>query len=237
MADSKVSGLTQQTILDAADQFYLVDPLSKRVTVADMQKNFGLTLLTPPIDSQFSWVNQGGASIIAGNQGISLSAPAAGAGTRSLRIRDKAPAFSTPYTVTAGFRILTFNLVANDGIECGLLFRNAGAGTLAAINYATFQANIPNIQSRKYTSPTVFSADYLGSTAFWPNGDMLWFRIQDNGVNRICSVSGDGVNFVQFHSIARTDFLTADRVGFYLSNAVATPTGILTLVSWKEENV
>jgi len=63
-------------------------------------------------------------------------------------------------------------------------------------------------------------------------------RIADNNTNRICSVSADGQNWIEVHSVGRTDFLTADQVGFMIrpTNS-ATPnigTGV-SVLSWKAE--
>lgn len=57
---------------------------------------------------------------------------------------------------------------------------------------------------------------------------------RDDGTNRICSLSNNGRNWWVFHSVGRTDFLTADHVGFYVSdNGSSRATG-LTLLSWRQ---
>src|SRR5262249_37829445 len=84
-----------------------------------------------------------------------------------------------------------------------------GAGTL-------------NLRSSKYTNETTLSADY--SVVPWPDAQMRWFRIMDDGVNRQCQYSGDGEIYRGFHAIGRTDFLTADQIGVHVfTTNAATP--------------
>jgi hypothetical protein len=87
--------------------------------------------------------------------------------------------------------------------------------------------------SRKYTNATTYSADYaLISAISRVSPLVLWLRIADNGTNRICSFSMDGENFIDFHSIGRTDFLTADEVGFFIDPYDGAAT--MTLLSWAQ---
>lgn len=232
MADQKLSQLTQKTTLAAADQIYVIDPSSKRLTVSDLTKNFGPNnLLTPPIDAQFTWVNQAGASVSSSDVGIAMIIPAGGGD--SWRCREKiAP--TPPYTITA---LLSHFGTGGFG---GLAFRNSGAGTLAGIfpyYFSTLTTSRNSVYVRKQTSPTVVSADYISDQNI-ASYEHIWIRIQDTGVNRISSLSKDGINFVQIHSVGRTDFLTADRILWFGNNQnLATFTTIFTLRSWKEENV
>ena len=63
----------------------------------------------------------------------------------------------------------------------------------------------------------------------------MWFQIADDNTNRICSISQDGQNFDTFHSVGRTDFLTADQIGICLRSQTTTGTlARATLISWKE---
>jgi hypothetical protein len=62
----------------------------------------------------------------------------------------------------------------------------------------------------------------------------MFFRIADDGANRISSISTDGINFRVIHTVARTDFLTADQVGFFVNCQETTWDAGMTLLSWKE---
>lgn len=192
--------------------------------------NPSLYTLTPPIDSDFTWVNQGGASVVADSQKIFLRAPL-GVST-NLRIRIKsAPA--TPYTITAAF--LDANLGKNYA-SCGLIFRESGSGKLNTMAHTVFNAgDSAALEIVKFTNPTLYSSPhYVTALPLTPVG-LVWYRIADNGTNRIFSVSPDGVNWIQVFSVTRTDFLTADQVGFYAETTNNLYDMGMTLVSWKQE--
>jgi hypothetical protein len=181
--------------------------------------------MTPPISGDFAWRNQGGASLVTTSGGIFLKAPTNG--SHSFRIREKA-APSTPYTITALIIPFTLNvdyqLVGigwNDGTKLAVfgVFSSASSGNL--------------LQSSKYATVTGASA---GDYAFLllPQGGPIWLRITDNGTNRICSYSFDGENFIQVHSVSRTDYLTPTNIMFYANDLNTSYECALKLLSWKE---
>lgn len=183
---------------------------------------------TAPIDGDFAWINQGGASVSTTKGGIYLAGPAT-AGATNLRIRKKA-APATPYTITMGFIPQVY---PGDFTGCGLLFRNAGAATIACVRVVHVAANAGfNIHTSKFTNSTTFSADYNGPLR-WPIGNILFLQISDDGVNRISRVSNDGQNWVQVHSVGRTDFLTADEVGFFVDTNGSFEAN-MTVLHWKQ---
>lgn len=183
-----------------------------------------------PDSSAFSWVNQGSAAVATTNGGIFLSTPDGGAGAEA-RIRVmSAPA--TPYTVTAAF--MTNNPVLSYR-ECGLLFRQSSDGKLAT--FATYFQNgpLPRIESKKWSAANfpgaVYASHDMGGTR-----QLYWFQISDNGTNRICRWSQDGQNWIPFHTVGRTDYLTANQVGFFVNcqnTSGAFDTADMTLLSWK----
>lgn len=185
-------------------------------------------VFTKPVDSAFAWINQSTATIATTRGGLLLRDDTPTSGF-NWRIRKKA-APSTPYTITAAFMLG----VADSGLAGGgLCFRQSSDGKLHGFE-VQFDTSILYVDSRKLASPTSFSADY---TLAQHNGRLLgpmpiWLRIADNGTNRICSWSYDGENFFQFHSVGRTDYLTADEVGFHISPN--TRAAAMTLLSWRE---
>lgn len=185
--------------------------------------------LTKPVDAGFAWVNQGGASVVTTNGVIYLLGPA-GAGV-NWRIRKKA-APATPYTITAYFLCSGY---VPDAHQFGMVFRNSGSGILHVF---TVQTNLASgtlkylLNSLIYSSPTAFGSVYKQG-GYIPSR-LVMMRIADDGVNRICSISGDGQNWYAYHSVARTTNLTADEVGFAVDTESATePIGI-TLLNWVE---
>jgi hypothetical protein len=184
----------------------------------------GLVTLVPPVNANYSWINQGGASVVAGSNVIYLTDPANS--VTSLRIRELATP-STPYTLTAAF-IPSF-LNANFP-SCGLCLRNSTSGKVITFSYG-FSTNL-NIGLAKFNSPTSFSAAYSGAFNINFVGPYLWLRINDNGTNRISSFSFDGINFRQIQTIVNTDFITPDKIGFYADANNASNDCAITLVSW-----
>lgn len=180
-----------------------------------------------PINGDFAWVNQGGASVDTTYGGVFLLAPA-GAGD-NCRIRKKA-APSTPYTITALFLPRMFGIAY---CAFGLVFRNASSGSCHTFSL-TYIGNFL-FASTYWTNATTWAGDYWTGGGFY---EMLehpvWLRIADNGTNRICSWSTDGRHWLVLHTIGRTDWLTADEVGFYVNANNATWNQATLLLSWEE---
>lgn len=180
---------------------------------------------TAPVDGDFAWINQGGASVSVANGGIFMSVPADA--SRNFRIRKKA-APSAPYTITAWFVVTVIPNTTNASLLFG--FRQSSDGKLA--NFAVVPATIA---SQKNTDHSNFSANY--STAAY-NSEytlrLICLRIADDNTNRILSLSNDGQNFLPFHSVGRTDFLTANEV-FWGGDAESASAAMgIALLSWKE---
>ena len=192
----------------------------------------GNDLTAPPVFSNWTWVNQGGASAadstaiyVGASQvdGIKIEAPTS-AGD-NLRILKKA-APSAPYTITMAFLA---NFQNANYYAVGFCWRQSSDGKLIVASVGrstTFKFSVD-----KWTSPTVYSANYAAcdlSFLLIP----IWLKLQDDNTNRIVSYSTDGVTWIQIHSVGRTDFLTADEVGFYanVNNASFGASG--ALVHW-----
>ncbi len=192
---------------------------------------------TPPVDGDFSWENQGGASVTAAKSAIFLRAPATAGG--ALRIRKKA-APTPPYVITAAFMPLSVLPAAGEGGSSGLLFRNSANSRIHAfyIHARTISGTSMEsgwaLSSFKYSDSSTFNASYLLLNMPW-TGSVVWLRIADNNTNRVCSVSADGQNWVDVHSVTRLDYLLAiDEVGFFCQSGQATYDSGLTLLHWKQ---
>lgn len=182
----------------------------------------------PPAVSGFTWVNQGGASAVETNGGIHMSCPSSGS-TNIRALVKSAPA--TPYTITAAFLPRFFGISAFD---VGLVFRQSGDGKLIVLEL-NGDNGVPSglsLTSAKLNSPTSWNANYVSIGAL--HQGLFWFQISDDGANRIWRFSADGQNWLDLHSVGRTDFLTADEVGFYVASTNATYGAAMTLLSWKE---
>lgn len=190
-------------------------------------------LTDPSLASISTWVNQGGASVSTTNGGILLSAPAAAGDNIRLRVKT-APA--TPYKITAMLK----GFGAVNAANVGLAFRESGSGKIAlAMLGGAFTGKLtsaPALASITFTNPTTFNAVYVSNNfpEFPLQMPPAFLRIEDDGTNRIISISSDGINFMAYHTVIRTDFLTADQVGFFVNSVSSTAAAGALLMSWKE---
>jgi hypothetical protein len=186
--------------------------------------------LTVPSDTGFAWVNQGTATLATTKDALVLTG-VGNATVPNLHARVKtAPA--TPYTITA---CLLGNPLAKSFLSYGLCFRQSSDGKMHVLRIVGTTGASLGMGSDKFTSATVYSANYQ---SFNVGGPIRWFRISDDGANRKCWYSMDGQNWTQFHTIGRTDFLTADQVGFCCeagNSAVPNIDSVVSVVSWKQE--
>lgn len=172
--------------------------------------------LTAPVLGDFTAVNQGSATATTQNSAVLLKAPRTASANVHLW-KKAAPA--TPYTITVKLRPM---ITASEFAACGVAFRNAAGGTLAAFMYIadTLSSSGYRIQNSKFNSPTSFNASYDlggGATNFnWQPTDSLWMKLEDDGTNRKVHISANGSTWTQIHSVGRTDFLTADEVGVFV---------------------
>ena len=181
--------------------------------------------LTPPVDGDFAWVNQGSATISTTNGGIHLMAPA-NSGV-NLRIRKKsAPA--TPYTITMGF--IPRGINANFQ-SCGFVFRDAG-GLIETFEYNSSGGG-SSLGINRFTSASGYSSSPAGKSASFI-GALIWMQCADDGANRIYRWSTDAYNWEEIYSVSRTTFLTATEVGFFANDQTTLNANAMTLLSWKE---
>ena len=192
--------------------------------------------LKKPVNANYSWGNQGAASVVDTNGGILLTGPA-GAGD-NLRVRYKT-APSVPYTVTVYLEPLTGDQSSANGATFGVGFRQSIDGKLHLLMLR--QNSAGSLFSIKFTNETTFSATYTSATFSTLNVNQFpikWLRIQDDNTSRKLFWSTDGFTWVEFHSIGRTDFLTADQILFFVNandtgGAGTAPTSV-RLLSWLE---
>lgn len=197
--------------------------------------NGSINPTVPPL-SGFTWVNQGDAKASEAEGGIRL----VGTSQQGDQIRllyKAAPA--TPYRLTAGF----IASVSQETGRCrvGIGWRESSSGKLHLLCAHLF--SVPSdkgLTSTKFDSPTSYNTHYkmLGGTFginTWSD-HLCRLQIEDNGVNRICRYSNDGVHWVDFDTQGRTDFLTADEILFFVgSNQTPSIIPAMWLLNWKVE--
>ena len=195
---------------------------------------------TPPINSEFAWVNQGSATTTTTNGGVFLSTPAA-AGT-SLHLRVKlAPA--TPYTLTT--MVIPAQVWANTH-HGGICFRESSSGRLITLGIES-----DSIQTRAQLSVFTWASptDSSGArqafilTQILLSRSGLWLRIADDGTTYTFSFSADGQNFVTIYTLTHAAAITAgywtsapDQIGFGGNPNNATYDWGMTLLHWDKPN-
>lgn len=192
-------------------------------------------LTKPPATGTFTAVNASSSTIAASVGGIFVSLQNNTSSDAIHLWKKSAPA--TPWTLTVLVAPLwVASAAANHTIFIGVLFRQASDGKIILFNieanHNSSALGSVGIDVMKWTDATTFSARYAGFPLSVQPNALVFLRIADNGTNRICSLSSDGVNFVAVHTVGRTDFLTADEIGF--GGYGYQDAGAFTILSWKE---
>ncbi len=162
---------------------------------------------TEPILGDFSWVNQGSATADTSKGGIIMYAPTNSGDSLRMLVKS-APA--TPYTITSRVLITAY---PQNYFNIGLVFRQSSDGKLQSFGVG-YNAGVI-VVSNTWNSPTSYTGTY-GNFSLYNVFTNLWLRIADDGVNRICSISGDQNSFIPIFSVSRTAFITADQVGIFV---------------------
>lgn len=172
-----------------------------------------------PLLTDFAWVNQGAATAVETYGGIYMYIPSVG--TDQVRILKRAIPGAT-WTATV---MLSPQLFLSAYPSMGLTFRQSSDGKLARCALQVENGGYWRLTSEKMNDPTSYSGAYLNSSGlaiFTPNAFPIWLRIKDDGVNRLCQYSLNGIAFITFHSVGRTDFLTADEVAIDANATIST---------------
>lgn len=153
----------------------------------------------PPIDSEFSWLNQGGASLVTANGGVFLRAPATAGTNRRIRVKS-APA--TPYILTA--IMLPAIVGATDAGECLLGFRDS---TYEGMQFLMLgmRSGVTYLSVANVNSPTGSEfGTYNGDLGIHRSSPAIWLQLEDNGTTLYFRFSQDGQNFLTVYSLGRT---------------------------------
>jgi hypothetical protein len=181
--------------------------------------------LTPPIAGDFTWDNQDTATIVT-NKGFPYLSVPGHLSTAVHALYKAAPA--VPYVITVGIIPTYFS---SDFAGMGICWRQASDGKIVTLSFTMHSGNYPQLRSCKMTNADTYGSDY-GNQRGVALTTPFWMRLADDNTNRILSFSGDGINFITFHSVGRTDYITADQVGFFVDGR-----GIdcgMTVLHWHE---
>lgn len=177
---------------------------------------------TPLNTTGWTWVNQGGASVVVNGQVTTFLMPGT-AGTNVRTIKTSTPA--TPWTVIAAVHHRT---PANAVMGLGL--RESGTGKLYGFYLVP---GTPTLNVAKYTNQTTFSATAANPALPQILGSPLWLRIRDSvsGTALDFAYSYDGSFWTQIFTEARTTFMAGGPNEFGLLGD-ATAAGDMSVMSW-----
>lgn len=198
-------------------------PVIERYSGSVWERFGPITKLTAPVDGDFSWHNQGGASVTATNGLISLNAPTSA--TDNARLRYKA--VTAPYVVTALFKL---RIHPNNYTRSGLAWFDGTKIVIAGIAMDSTGYRLYITKMTNATTPA--GSNYLERNIV--HSQDIWIQIEDNSTNRITRWSVDGHIWEDLHTVGRTDFLTPTSVGFCINNINSTYPAAMVLASWKQ---
>lgn len=188
-------------------------------------------------DSDFTWVNQGSATVAVSGLGLTMVLPTDAAAT-NVRMLARTPGGGS-WTYVAAMK--GFGL--HDGsatVQFGIGFRESATGKLVVIGYGAGSTN--NTQRRLVVSRWT-DEDTLSGTLVVDNGFMLvpeivWFKAEYDGTDIFLSVSNDGIEWLELHTEAENNHFTTapDQIIWYGLNGTNSISPLIAkLVHWHKE--
>ncbi len=167
----------------------------------------------PPTPADFPiWLAQGSATLTPNDRGVVLYTPGVGNVIDYHAVLRNLP--PPPYTIGAYIHV---NHLYKQWPAAGIVIYDSGGG--ASITYALDQNLAPN----KWNSTSSFNANYT-AWGVEPESGPVWLIIRDDGTTRFYMISWDGVFYNEYYHTSRTDFVTPNQWGFWVSaQNVATP--------------
>ena len=154
--------------------------------------------LSPP-GTGWNWINQQGATTAQNNGVLQLSAPATGAPSARMMLRNLPAA---PYTVTSRLHMM----IAGPGSACGLvLYESATQRSLLFAVAMEDSTASPRLRVVYYSSPDTRTSSSLDVSTVLATQSHTWLRAQDDGNAMIFSGSADGLNWAEMYRETRTN--------------------------------
>jgi len=171
------------------------------------------------VATDFTWVNQGGASVNDNGDSITLRCPT-DSGTE-LRMLALTPGGGS-WTYVAAMRAMA----GGDGgcfPHCGLGMRESGTGKVI-----TFGAGGSNFKRNRWSMGKWTASGTLSGGNFQFDRNAMqslirhWFKVEYNGTNVKVFGSGDGFEWIEYLSESKTTFFTTapDQVVWFGSNII-----------------
>lgn len=172
---------------------------------------------TIPSSGDFTWVNQGSATVT-DEAGVGMHMSLTYAAGENIRALVKT-APGTPYTVEAMFD--TTQLLENY-YHCGLCIRDSSGGRIITIGMGSDTGL--KLTTHRYTSATSWNSNNHFLTHVTIPKPIMGARIADDGTNHQASITFDGLVWHTVGStVSRTAWVAApDQIGVYFNNNRST---------------
>jgi hypothetical protein len=167
-----------------------------------------------PILTDYTWVNQGGASATQDTGVINMHYPAYWPDSCAILKRTLSAA---PYRLTA---FVSYYWVSSPTIQRGgLILRESSSGKFIISAYEMGN----NIGIHKFINPTTWAGSPYRDSSYGGKdtsvGQLIGLRIVDDGTDRKFYISSNlGGNWILLATAGNTDFLIADEFGFGLQD-------------------
>ena len=168
-------------------------------------------VFTSPPTSSWSTTTLGSATVAADKGGRLFTIPDTAGTNARVEYRTLSP--TSNYTFTAYIESCIY---PSNYSSTGIWLRQSSDGKMIYFGPSWTSTPKYSLQCWKYNSATSVSTQYGTS---WTIGTDLpeipnWYRFRDDGTTRYAEFSFNGLEWITLHSIGRTDFLTADQVGW-----------------------
>lgn len=140
-----------------------------------------------------------------------------------------------PYLVVAAFTPI---LSPVNQTCCGIVFRDSATEEFIIFRVMYDDTSVTKrdlvISLDKYDDPNTFNSNYKTLSAGTLTSTMIWFKMEDDGVNLNWYFSNDGLNFAIFDTQSRTNFLASgpDEIGIGFGTNNTTGSAGINLHSW-----
>ena len=180
---------------------------------------------TPPVLTNFTAVNQGSATFTQRSGYISMFTSGT-SGDNMRMLVQTCPSVSTTWSAILKANFTDYYAGYN---RCGIVLYDTVSGKAKTFGSVSSNGNYVNLEY--WNSPTSFNvAPYSGLVI---NLTPQWFKIACDGTNFTCYISGDGYQWVGIYTDAVGNFVTPNRVGFYIESVYSSGIGCSAgIVSW-----
>lgn len=179
---------------------------------------FGGTVFVPPNPNNFTWVNQGGNSVVSSLGQLVMKSP--GSGGPQWRFL-KQP-YSGIKRATLAFN--QFCMPAAGDSAMGIVVYDSTSGKMIDLSLDC-AGNSIGLRSYQWTSPTVVGALQTNRSALSMIASPMMLSIKDDGVNLSLDISTDGgQSYQSLFSAGRTAWMpNPDSFGFGIMDNSGTP--------------